>query len=304
MSDADAIIDDLARMQRGVVQRRQLHARGVTARQLRTRAVSGRLIELGNGVLAVRGHPATVLRQYQAAELAISEAAVAGLAALHLHGIEERAAPAEIVVPPGGNHRCGFARVHRRSDVATTSVAGIRTTTVAQTLVDVSGRLRLDRLEAAWTTALIRNLTTLADLEERAAAAEAQRLAHRGAARGMLTSLVEGADLAESELELLLLEIVRAISGIPEITPQVRLEWWRGGRGRGDIGIPAWRVILEADGRSWHARFEDFERDRERDNLAVANGYAVLRFSALQLRSEPEVVADLITQTGRRRSAA
>lgn len=304
MSDADTTIDDLARQQYGVAHRRQLHARGMTPRQVRRRVDSGRLVELGNGVLAVRGHPATVLRQYKAAELAIVDAAVAGPAALHLNGLEDRTSPAEIVVPPGANHRCSFARVHRRTDVLVTTVRGIRVTNVAQTLVDVTGRLPIDRLEAAWTTALIRGVVTLDELAERVAAAEAQRLGHRGLARAMLESLVEGDELAESELELLLLGIARSIPGVPDVVPQMRLEWWRGGHGRADAGVPDWMLILEADGRSWHARLADFDRDRERDNLAVANGYAVQRFSALHLRTDPDGVAALIAQAGRARRAA
>ena len=304
MSDADTTIDDLARQQYGVAHRRQLLARGVTARQVRGRIDSGRLIELGNGVLAVRGHPATVLRQYKAGELAVVDAAIAGLAALHLGGLEERASPPEIVVPPGANHRCSFARVHRRTDVALTTVRGIRVTTVPQTLVDVTGRLPIDRLEAVWTSALIRGVVTLDEIAERVAAAEAQRLAHRGRARAMLASLVEGDELAESELELLLLRVARSVPGVPEVVPQMRLEWWRDGRGRADAGVPDWKLILEADGRSWHARLTDFDRDRERDNLAVANGYAVQRFSALHLRTDPESVAALIARAGRVRRAA
>jgi hypothetical protein len=304
MSDADTTIDELARQQFGVAHRRQLHDRGVTPRQVKGRIDSGRLIELGNSVLAVRGHPATLLRQYKAAELAIVGAAIAGPAALHLNALEDRTSSAEIVVPPGGNHRCSFARVHRRTDVAITTVRGIRVTTVPQTLVDVTGRLPIERLEAAWTTALIRGMTTLDELAERVAAAEEQRLRHRGLARAVLDSLVEGDALAESELEVLLLGIARSIPGIPEVVPQMRLEWWRGGRGRADAGVPDWKLILEADGRSWHARLADFDRDRERDNLAVANGYAVQRFSALHLRTDPGGVADLIAQAGRARRAA
>ena len=67
------------------------------------------------------------------------------------------------------------------------------------------------------------------------------------------------------------------------------------------MGIPAWRLVLEADGRSWHARLEDFDRDRARDNLAVANGYAVLRFTSVHLRRQPETVIQRIADTGRHR---
>lgn len=299
----DAIIDDLARRQYGVVHRRQLLAAGVGPRAINGRIDRGRLIPLGNGVLAVRGHPPTPLRQYKAGELAIPGAAVFALAAGHLHGLgATRSAAPEIVVHPSAGHRCAFARVHRRTDVETTSVSGIRVTTVPQTLVDLTNRLRSTKLEDVWTSALIRGRTTLDDLTERVEAAQAQRLAHRGLARAMLDALVVGDTVAESELELLLLGLVRDVPGVPGVVPQLPLPWWRRGAGRGDVGIPAWRLILEADGRAWHARLRDFDRDRERDNLAVANGYAVLRFTSVHLRKQPETVVQIIAEAGRHRT--
>lgn len=38
-------------------------------------------------------------------------------------------------------------------------------------------------------------------------------------------------------------------------------------------------MVIEADGRRWHTRERDFVKDRRRDNLAVENGYVVLRFT-------------------------
>lgn len=305
MPTTDQIIDDFARRQHGTVHRRQLLAAGVTHKQIRHRVDSGRLIHLGNGVFAVRSHPATALRQYKAAELAVPDAAVCELAAAQLHhlGATRSAAP-EITVHPSASHRCAFARVHRRRDVRTTTVEGIRVTTVAQTLVDLTDRLPLPKLEDMWTSALIGGRTSIDQLAERVEAAEAQRLRHRGAARSMLDSLLEGDSLAESELEVRLIDLARQVPGVPEVRMQVALPWWADGAGRADAAIPAWRLILEADGRAWHARLRDFDRDRERDNLAAANGYAVLRFSALHLRTQPESVVELITETGRHRTSA
>ena len=305
MTTADSIIDDLARRQYGVVHRRQLLAEGITARQLNRRVHNGRLLLLGNGVFAVASAPATILRQYKAAELAVPDAAICGLAAGRIHDLgATRSAAPEIAVPPNANHRCDFARVQRRYDLRTTTVDRIRVTDVPQTLVDLTGRLRLTKLENTWTSALIRNRTTLDHLEERVTASEAQRLSHRGLARAMLDSLVKGAELAESELEAILFDLVSQVPGIPAIVRQVALPWWRSGAGRGDLGVPDWRLILEADGRSWHARLADFDRDRARDNQAVANGYAVLRFTAVHLRQRPQDVVSLIADTGRHRRAS
>ncbi len=304
MTNLDSTIARLARSQHGVMHRRQLLAAGLSARQIHRRVQRGHLIALGNGVVAVPSAPATTLRQYKAAELSIDGAALAGLAGAHLLGLTNRTAPPEIAVKPGGGHRCGFGRVHRRTDITTTVVKNIRVTAVDQTLVDIVGRLSIERVETIWSGALIRNRADLDAITERVQAAESQRLGNRGLARVMLDAHVKGDDRSESELEALLLDLVRTVPDVPEIVPQLALPWWKNGAGRADIGIPAWRLILEADGRSWHARLRDFDRDRERDNLAVAAGHVVLRFSALHLQKSPDSVVDLVARTGIHRAVA
>jgi len=304
-SSIEATIDELARRQHGVVHRRQLLAASATYRQIERRLANGRLIALGHGVYALPSAPATRFRQFKAAQLAIDGAIVCGLAAADLHDLRATASAApEIAVHPSASHRCSFARVHRRIDVEATVVAGIAVTTVAQTLVDIADRLTIGRLEDVWSTALIRRRTTLDQIAARVGAAGSHRLRHRGAARALLTSLDEGSALAESELEELLFQLARRVPGVPHVVRQMALPWWKGGRGRADVGIPDWRVILEADGRSWHARLRDFDADRLRDNVAAANGYAVLRFGAGVLEQGPDEVVDLIARTGRHRRTA
>jgi very-short-patch-repair endonuclease len=63
--------------------------------------------------------------------------------------------------------------------------------------------------------------------------------------------------------------------------------------------IVVWRLIIEGDGRRWHARLESMERDRARDNEAVAHGYRVLRFSYWMLRDHPDEVLDVVLRVGR-----
>lgn len=302
---ADAVIAELARAQHGALSRDQLLDRELSPRQIDHRLETDRLIDLGHSVYAIPSAPPTPLRQYKAAELAIPGACICALAGSVLHNLGAvRSAKPEIAVHPSANHRCNFARVHRRRDVEVTRVRGIRVTTVAQTLVDITRRIRLDDLEACWTSALIRNRTSLEKLTDRVVQAETQRLPHRGLARAVLDSLVTGAGLAESELEVLLLRLLADATDLPTLTPQLPLPFWAGGRGRADVGIPEWRLLVEVDGRSWHARLRDFDADRERDNLAVANGWVVLRFTALHLRQDPKRVLELIIRTGRNRAAA
>ncbi len=73
---------------------------------------------------------------------------------------------------------------------------------------------------------------------------------------------------------------------------------------RVDAVIPEWRLILEADGRAFHTKRADFERDRQRDNLAAAHGYRVMRFTYRALTKDPAGVLQLVFNAGQHRSLA
>ena len=101
----------------------------------------------------------------------------------------------------------------------------------------------------------------------------------------------------ESELERLLFSVVDNPS-IPPPKRQVRLDWWSKMPHRVDALIVPWSLILEADGRPFHTKRADFERDRRRDNLAVANGYRVMRLTYQMLTREPRAVREQIIAAG------
>ncbi|MGH8958306.1 MAG: DUF559 domain-containing protein [Acidimicrobiia bacterium] len=69
-----------------------------------------------------------------------------------------------------------------------------------------------------------------------------------------------------------------------------------------DCFIDDWLLIVEADGRRWHSRQADFERDRTRDNAATAVGIATLRFTWDMLKRRPRECLATLLQTGRIRA--
>jgi len=71
-----------------------------------------------------------------------------------------------------------------------------------------------------------------------------------------------------------------------------------------DSYIPDWRMIVEADGRRWHTRKADFERDRLRDNAAAAAGMVVIRFTYQMLKNHPEQCLQTLLDAGRWRRSA
>jgi len=69
-----------------------------------------------------------------------------------------------------------------------------------------------------------------------------------------------------------------------------------------DAFIPQWRLIVEADGRRWHSREADFEKDRARDNAAAAAGLVVVRFTYRMLKDDAAGCSQTLLETGRWRS--
>jgi hypothetical protein len=54
-------------------------------------------------------------------------------------------------------------------------------------------------------------------------------------------------------------------------------------------------IVIEADGRQWHARLEAMERDRRRDRAAAALGLRTLRYGWNEIVHHPDEVAAELT---------
>ncbi len=81
-----------------------------------------------------------------------------------------------------------------------------------------------------------------------------------------------------------------------------RIEGWRGnhpvamltGHYFIDVAFPALKLAIEVDGRSFHEGAAAFEADRWRQNDLVLAGWRVLRFTAIMVRDQPQIVLRLI----------
>jgi hypothetical protein len=226
---------------------------------------------------------------------------VSGLSAAKVHSFEGAiVVRPEIVVPTGRQSRNRLATAHRSNLTAITAVEGIRVTTVAQTLLDVCNRVDLRRLERWADGAILERKVTVAELDERRRAHDKSRTPGIGAWRALVDErLADGWAPPESELEALLWDAYAAVPGQPGATRQAPA-WWEEGDGRKDIVVDDWRLIIEGDGRRWHARVRDFETDRWRDSVAVAHGYAVQRFTYVHLTRRAKEVTVLIGRAAAR----
>jgi hypothetical protein len=292
-------LDALLRRQHGVVQRRQAVALGITPRMIDRRLTSREWLLLAPNVYAVASYVPTWQRQYKAAELSVPDAALSGFAASKVHGWDGfKTAPPEVMVDHRCRHRSPLATVHRGTDVRTTTVQGFKVTTQAQTLCDLLPRMRVDRWESTVDGLLLTNKLGIDDLVERRHAWEQSRRPGIGLLRSLVDErTADGWTPPESELERMLMNAVSLVPECPDVEWQAPAPWAPADQ-RVDGIIRAWMVILEADGRRWHARVGDFDRDAWRDNQAAALGYRVLRFTWHHMVYRLPEVIEIIRQAG------
>ncbi len=297
-------VERQARRQHGVVHVEQLRALGVTRAMIVHRVETKSWIQLSPKVYALSSFSPTWQRQYKAAELTTPGSSIFGLAAAHaLRWNSFPTVRPEVVSTHTANHRNPLAVVHRAKDIKSTMVDGIRVTTNAQTLCDLLPHIKLDRWENACDRLLITGAMSFADLDERRIAYEQARRPAIALLRALLAERSPDAVVpSESELEVLLQSAVALVPDCPEVRWQAPAPW--GNNERVDGLIEAWRLIVEADGRAWHARVRDFDKDRWRDNQAAAHGLRVQRFTFTHLTYRLDEVVGLITSAGQASTVA
>ena len=162
-------------------------------------------------------------------------------------------------------------------------------------------------LPVSLDASLLAGRLSVTELEGRVAAYEGTR--RRGLP--LLRALtLERSDKAwmppESELERRLQLLMRRLPSGPTVLWQPPLPWRPTTRQRLDALLPDFGVILEADGRAWHARVRDFDADRWRDNEAIAHGLVPLRFTWAHLTGRLSACISLTEEAlaTRRRSRA
>jgi very-short-patch-repair endonuclease len=302
----DAGIARLARRQHGAFSHDQVRALGATDRMVDHRVGVGRWVRLARGVYALASHPPTWKRQYKAAELSRPESALCRRPAAMVHGFEgAKVVRPELWVPPGSSGRSTIARIHRGAEVPITVVDGIRVTTVAQTLLDLLAEWSLDAVERAFDGALLSGRLDLRRCEERIEDLAGTRRRNLTTYEALVRARqAEGWAPSESELEHQLDLVLRRLPAGVVVQRQATLPWWPDRPQRTDALVPSWRLIVEGDGRRWHARVADFERDRWRDNVALAHGYRVVRFTYAHLKERPDEALDLVIGAGSWRTVA
>lgn len=275
----DARLARCASAQHGVLTRRQLLEAGLDRDGIDYRRAIGRLQVVHRGVYAVGHRPHSPHARAMAAVLACGEgAALSHRSAGALWGLMSRWwMPTDVTARTDRRHP--GVRVHRSRTLGreeTTMHFGIPVTTPARTILDLADVLDDAVLARAVNEARLLRRLELADLAQ---------LLERSSGRAItrLRPFVERASApTRSVFEDAFLRFVERHE-LP--TPNVNATV---GGYEVDMVWREQRLIVELDGRAFHAGDDAFEADRERDATLVAAGYSVLRVTWRRLWHRPE----------------
>lgn len=303
--DQDRLIDEYASRQYGTFSRSQAKSAGFSPRMIVTRVQSGAWIRLAPAVYSLASAPPKWERQMAAALLTREGSIAAGRSAAHLHGFDAFG-PGRPVIMIGsdGNARSPLARVIRSErfhDVGRVRKRGFVVTDEAETVMTLAAELDRDPLEGLVDSLLARKSCTVDEF----ASVVAANHGARGVAKLrpiVAFRLPDAYQPPTTELERLLYGVLDD-PRLPPYTRQMPMSYQQVDT-TVDAYIDPWRLIVEGDGRRWHTRKADHDRDRIRDNEAVAHGYAVLRFTYEMLRDSPRKVTDTLLRTGQVRQAS
>jgi very-short-patch-repair endonuclease len=163
---------------------------------------------------------------------------------------------------------------------------GIPVTAPIRTIMDLAARCTDSELEAAVAESFALRLTN------RGAILRSLVPGRRGARR-LRRLLDAGPKRTRSSPERALLTALRA-AGIEEPDVNARL-----GRWEVDFYWPRHRLVVEIDGYAAHSSPAAFERDRRKDAELAEVGVSVRRFTAKQVRDDPDGVVARIAREAR-----
>lgn len=213
-----------------------------------------------------------------------------------------RRAGIEVVTRHGGTNRSPFGKVHQSHTVQRfTVVEGIRVASQADVTIQIAPAYEARELGAIVDELHRRRRQFLAELHDTALAVMACRLPGAATVREVLRKRDPGSVPPDSELNRVLQDLLLE-SPLPDVEFEATPRWVAPGEQRVDALIDSWKLIVEADGRSYHTRLADFDRDHERLVVAASHGYQILPFTYHQLVDQPRWCRAHLLATGAHRS--
>jgi very-short-patch-repair endonuclease len=289
----------VAKQQLELITTEQLRLAGVSRALMRTRLRQGTARRVHRGVFHLGPELMLPGAVELAAVLACGEGAyVRRRSAVALFGlVSVRPMDVEIVVSRREcRSRVGISveRVEALADDDRGAFHGIPITSPARAIVDFGAVATDDELERAIAEGYALKLVTEAELQ-----AAVERNTRRPGARTVRAELsrIGGPQWTRLEAEHRMKQLLRQ-AGLPVAATRQPVEGFEA-----DFFWSDERLIVETDGYQVHGHRYAFERDRRRDQVHIAAGYTVIRFTLRQLKNEPlRVIAVIAMALGAARA--
>lgn len=299
-------IDQFASRQHGVFSGAQARMAGFDKHAVARKLLSGQWRQLDYRVFALPSAAPTWQRQMWVALLSRPEAVVGSRSAAYLHRFRGfSATKPTIVVPGSANARSKIARVIRSEhfeELQVVRIKGFPVTSVGETLITLAAEMPARQIEPLLDDLLLSSRLSVDELQGLVDREQGRRRRGIVLLRDLLDDRQPSAASYESSYLQKMLDRLLEKGELPEwIREHPFLMANR--PCRVDVYIPKWRLVIEADGRNWHARVADFEEDRRRDNELAARGIQVIRFTYRMLKSDPQGCLATIRAVGQVRSA-
>lgn len=286
----------LSRRQFGLVSRAQLLSAGFSSSAIARASHRGELVPFQYRVWRVPSVPRCWEQRPMGTVLSIGGRTVAShITSAYLQELLPRASAAiEVTTDRSPGKRPGII-VYRNSlaenDIV--SVRGIPCASVYRTLMDLCVTQHELDSEAALDAALRMDRVNFDRLCDYADDAASRRIKGSSALRRLLSVRGNEDGLSESEAESLFTRIMRRAS-LPIGQRQTPREGTR--NGRIDFFYPDQKLVIEIDGRKFHAGRREKVRDKRYDNELNIGGSRVLRLTWVDLTQDESYVQDLVAR--------
>jgi very-short-patch-repair endonuclease len=287
----DRIAWALVDRQHGVVSRRQLLEIGYTRREIEQRLHNGRLHHISHGVYAVGRRDLTPRGRWMAAVLVCgSDAALSHRSAAELWEIGyEQEGRIDVSIRRRSVVRRAGIKVRARPSLGAEAVVvrfGIPVTHPVQTLVDLATELKPMQLEREVNEA---DKHDLVDPEGLRRALGFEAYSGMPGARALRTMLDRHTfRLSDSDLEVLFRPLALAAGFLVPLTKHPVLGH------ETDFFFPDHDLIVETDGLRYHRTPAQQARAVRRDQVHVAAGFRVLRFTHWQIAHAADEVTEVL----------
>ncbi|MFO7591661.1 MAG: type IV toxin-antitoxin system AbiEi family antitoxin domain-containing protein [Acidimicrobiia bacterium] len=294
-----------AASQHSVISWAEARELGASPQEIRHQVEVGAWERTHEGVYVIAGTRRTYEQRLVAACRAVGAAtAVSHRAAATVHGLLSYSEPpVEITTTRRRSPERDGVVVHRLADLHprwTIDHDGVRTTTVARTLVDLGAVASPRTVEAALDRSAGRRLVTYREVRDAMVAVARKGRTGVGTIRALLETRVgrtHPAGVLEARMTSLLLN-----AGLPPAQPEFVVVDEHGGfLAAVDFAYPDRRLAIEVDGYEFHSSPVAFDQGHARDRLLIAEQWAVLHFGWAAVERHADRVAREIRSVLHRR---